>query len=314
MFTFVAFMINLALMLIDQMPALACIKQPLPRNIGLRGPGMAISIVAALVAPLIVLYTGGFGIINALGGARNLTSDIFRVRFAHYAVTIVVLLNLFGLAMFFLFWFTDGKKQKATLRDIDLTSEGCTGLNWKLIGKAFLLAVFVVFIGFAYMKMQSDILGTDFYCLFFGFKDIELKKLPCYIPFFVLWIPCFVVAAIGMNVERRLPSTGNETLDTVIAIVFNGLMATATITIMVIVENAVQISLGTSATALSNWGTDITRIWGMPVGMFLGGAGSTYAYRKTGNVWLGAFIMGIVCCLAACLYGQTYPVGAFSVG
>ena len=118
-----------------------------------------------------------------------------------------------------------------------------------------------------------------------------------------------------MNVERRLPSTGNETLDDVIAILFNGLLATASITIMVIIENAVQIHMGSAqGAALPNWGTDITRIWGMPVGMFLAGTGNTYAYRKTGNIWLGAFLMGIICCLAACLYGQTYPLGAFSIG
>ena len=42
----------------------------------------------------------------------------------------------------------------------------------------------------------------------------------------------------------------------------------------------------------------------MPVGMTLAGIGQTYLFRKSGSVWLGAFTMGIVCCLAASLYGQ----------
>ena len=42
----------------------------------------------------------------------------------------------------------------------------------------------------------------------------------------------------------------------------------------------------------------------MPVGMTLAGIGQTYLFRKSGSVWLGAFTMGIVCCLAAPLYGQ----------
>ncbi len=315
MFVFVAFMLNLALMLIDQMPVLAELKQPLPRNVGLRGVGLAISIVMALVFPLIVLYTGGFGLINALGGARNLADTVFRVRFAHYAVVIVAELNLFGLLMFFLYMATDGRKAHANLRDLGLTAEGKTKIQWSMVGKAFLVAAFSVFTGFTYMKMQDDILGTDFYCLFFGFKDIELKKFVYYIPYLLIWIPSFAIAAVGMNVERRLPSTGNEKLDDVIAVLFNGLLATASITVMVIIENAVQIHMGsTQGAALPNWGTDITRIWGMPVGMFLAGTGNTYAYRKTGNIWLGAFLMGIICCLAACLYGQTYPLGAFSIG
>ena len=48
----------------------------------------------------------------------------------------------------------------------------------------------------------------------------------------------------------------------------------------------------------------MTRIWGMPVGMIIGAAGNTYCFRKTGNIWLGAFLMGTVCALSACTYGQ----------
>ena len=140
--------------------------------------------------------------------------------------------------------------------------------------------------------------------MFFGYKPISANKFGYYIPYMLVWVVCFVIAAIGMNVERRLPSTGKESLDTLIAVIFNGLLATAGITIMVIVENSIQVSLGTSATALSNWGTDITRLWGMPVGMFIGGAGNTYMYRKTGSIWPGAILMGIVCALNSCLYGQ----------
>ncbi|MBQ7859058.1 MAG: hypothetical protein IJ347_02840, partial [Faecalibacterium sp.] len=99
-------------------------------------------------------------------------------------------------------------------------------------------------------------------------------------------------------------STGSETKDTVIAMIFNGFLATVTITAMTIIENAIQIKLGYNGVALASWGTDITRLWGMPVGMFLGGSGSTYLYRKTGSIWPGAFVMGFVCCMAACLYGQ----------
>ncbi len=52
---------------------------------------------------------------------------------------------------------------------------------------------------------------------------------------------------------------------------------------------------------------DITRLHGMPSGMTVGIAGSIYLYRKTGSVWSGAFLMGIVCSLAAVLYG-TYSI------
>ena len=59
--------------------------------------------------------------------------------------------------------------------------------------------------------------------------------------------------------------------------------------------------------AMSSWAIDITRLWGMPVGMFLYSCGNTYLYRKTGSVWLGAFLMGIVAALGSVLYG-TYLI------
>ncbi len=315
MFLFVAFLCCLAVFLIDQVPFFASIKQPMPRNIGMRGKDLGISITCALLFPLLVLYTGAFGLVGFLGGARSVSTPIFRVRFAHIAVAIVLTLNLLGLVMFFVYHKVWGKKRfNATIRDYGLTSEGSTKIDWRLVGKSAFLGILVAAIGWTYLAIQRDTLCTDFYCLFFGFKDLYLRKFVYYIPYLVIWIPCFAIASVGMNVERRLPSTGKESLDTAIAVIFNGLLATATITIMVIVENAIQIHLGTSAVALSSWKTDITRIWGMPVGMFLGGAGNTYCYRKTGNIWLGAVLMGIVCCFAACLYGQTYPIGSFSIG
>lgn len=123
MFLLVAFIICFALMLLEQVPAFASLVQPLPRNIGMRGKDLGISITLALLFPLLVLYTGAFGLIPALGGARGLTSPIFRVRFSHIAVAIVLTLNLFGLLMFFVYHKVWGKKKfNATIRDYGLTS------------------------------------------------------------------------------------------------------------------------------------------------------------------------------------------------
>ena len=304
MFAFAITMILFALLLIEKVPAFACIKQPLPRNIGMRGKDLGISITCAIVFPLISLYTGAFGLINLLG-AQKASFPLFGLRFTNIALSTIIALNVFGAIMFVLFHKVWGKKKfNATIRDYGLTSEGKPDLDWSLIGKSLLLAVIVVTAGWTYMAIQGATLGTDFYCLFFGFKPIPLFKLHRYLPYLIVWAICFVVAAVGMNVERRLPSTGSEAKDTVIAVIFNVVLAAGTLTAMVLIESAIQISIGSSAIALASWKTDITRLWGMPVGMIIGAGGNTYLYRKTGNVWLGAFLMGIIAGLCACLYGQ----------
>lgn len=48
-----------------------------------------------------------------------------------------------------------------------------------------------------------------------------------------------------------------------------------------------------------------TRILGMPVGMTVATTGATFIYKKTGNLWLCAFLIGTVACLMGMLYGQT---------
>lgn len=43
----------------------------------------------------------------------------------------------------------------------------------------------------------------------------------------------------------------------------------------------------------------------MPVGMTVATTGATFIYKKTGNLWLCAFLIGTVACLMGMLYGQT---------
>jgi hypothetical protein len=46
----------------------------------------------------------------------------------------------------------------------------------------------------------------------------------------------------------------------------------------------------------------------MPLGLFFAGAGNTYCFRKTGTIWLGAFLMGILVSLMACTFGCLHLV------
>jgi len=191
-----------------------------------------------------------------------------------------------------------------TLRDYGLTSEGKTSVDWSLIGKSVLLAVLVIFFGWSYLGIQGDVLGTDFYCMFWGYKPVVLSKLPRYIPYMIVWSMCFIVAGLGMNVERRLPDSNNPLRDTVLQVLFNIVVCGFAITFIVLFENYTQHVLGYTAKALPTFKTDITRIWGMPVGLIIGITGNSFLYRKLGSIYPGAIMMGFICAMQACLYGQ----------
>lgn len=307
MAAFGVFMCFLVCFLIEKIPFFNTLSQPMPRNIGLRGKGLALSIIAAIGFPLLCLYTGSLGIAkyffhNTSGNA------LFQVQYSTMALSFVIGLNLFGLVMLGVFWFTDAKKHHATIRDLGLTTEGSKGIDFKAIGKSILLAALVLFISMSYLEIQENVLGTEFYCMVFGVRPVALYKLPYYIPYIVVWVICFCVAAISINVERRLPSTGNEKADTAIAVVFNCVCATATITVMIFVQYFMQVHVVHSAARAVDWAGQINRLWGVPAGMLLGISGNTICYRKTGNIWLGAILFGTLAAIMACSYGTiTFP-------
>lgn len=301
-YAFALFLCALALFLIEYVPAFHVVSQPMPRNIGLRGMGMVISIVCGIIFPYIVLKTGGLGLIKLFGDTKTIPG--VRMTYSNHAFAMTIGLNVMGLLTFLLFWFTDGKKQNAELCDLGLTTAGSKAVNWNMIAKSLLVALITLAIGWAYLKLQSEVLGTDFYAWFFGFKEIPIHKLPYYTVYILGWIVCFLLASMAINVERRLPSVGNDLADTIIAIIFNVLLGVFTITLVIVVKWKLQSNGIEDNTFWESFMIDTQRIWGMPVGMGVGIGGSTLLYRKTGNSWLSAFLMGTVCALTCVLYGQ----------
>ena len=301
------FICALALLLIEEVPAFAAVKRPVARNIGLRGIGLAISITLGIVLPFVVLKTNAFGLISAFGWSKLPPETVnvpgLRLTYANVALGTIIGFNVCGLAGYTLYRFTDGRKHKLQLQDLGLTPDGTNKLSFEMIGKTILLSALVVAIAWAGVKLQEDVLGTSFYAWFFGFKSIPIYKIKHYIAYIVIWIICFLVASLTLNVERRLPSTGKETLDIVIAMAFNILCATFTL-VVAISANWILSSKGIEAPWLFTYNTDVTRLWGMPAGMAVGVGGSTLLYRKTGNAWLSAILMGTVAALMACTFGS----------
>lgn len=124
------------------------------------------------------------------------------------------------------------------------------------------------------------------------------------IAYIIVWCLCFVMASVGMNVERRLADTGNEKKDMVIALVVNVVLAILTISVVVLLQLYLQRHVvQRTGTAMSSWNADLTRLWGMPAGVAVGTFINTYLYRKSGNIWTGVFLGGALCALSCVLYG-----------
>lgn len=276
----------------------------------LRGPGLAVSVVLGILFPYIVLKTDAFGLV---GGSHyaNLLKLSFNLGYSNMAFGAMVGIAGLGVLGFLLYYFTEGKKVGFGLSDTGLLPEGCESSSFKgrdtarYILKTLFLAVLVIATGWSYIQFMETVLGTSFYAWFFGIKEISLNKIPHYWNY-LIWILCFVVSNLGINVERRLPSTGNETLDIILGMVFNVVVVTFTITAVVIVKWILQTEGSPADTGLIwGMGLDTQRIWGMPLGMTCAIGGSTFLYKKTGNTRLSAILMGTVACLMCLTFGGT---------
>lgn len=307
-FFFGFFICSLALLLIEEVPFFEETKRVRARNIGLRKMGLAISVILSIVFPYIVLKTNALGLIPAIGMTNMPPTCVgrtgFRLAYSNMAFCTLIGLNLLGLFGFALYFFTDGKRQKLTLNDLGLTPGDSNRISLRMVWKTLLLSAIVIAIAWGFLKFQEDVLGTTFYAWFFGFKSIYVPKIQYYGWYILIWVLCFIVASFSINVERRLPTTGNETLDTAIAVIFNVVLGSFTL-VLVIASDWILSSHGVKERPwLWTFGTDITRLWGMPVGMAVGIGGSTLLYRKTGNTWLSAILMGTVSALMCVTFGQ----------
>ena len=301
--SFGALICAIALMLIEGVPAFSTVKQPLPRNIGLRGKGFAISAICGIIFPWIVLKTGTFGILTPKN--KNAIRPGFYLTYSNVAFFTIIGLSVLGVLTFILFCCVDGKKNKMTVADLGMTAYGEKKITFSYIWKTILVATATLAISFGLILLQETLTGTDFYAWFFGFKSIPLFKIPYFMPYICIWVPCFVLSNLGNNIERRLPTTGVEWKDTLRAVIVNVLLAEFTLVLIIALKWHFQ-SIGSAADTsfLLKFNSDTQRLWGMPAGMAVGVGGSTYLFRKTGNLWLSAILMGTVACLTCVLFGQ----------
>lgn len=303
LFVFLFWLMSFALMLIDQFAAFRKVKQPLPRNIGLRGKDMVISYSCTILFPIIVILTGGLGAGKLLGPTLNsYNNKVFTMGISNRAFSYVIGMAILGFLMLLLF----RKITHPSLRDLGLTSEGSSGMDWGLAGRAFIVAMITIFVGWTYLSLQGTLLGTDFYCFFYGLKPLAPTKVLNYVPYILVYMAAFVVGSIGLNVEKRLPSTGNESRDLVRDILINMFFNIIVVIVFILIQNYLQTHIWTSGPKTwSSLGIDAVRIWGLPSGLALAAAGQTYCFRKTGNIWLGVFLIGTFAALSCVLYGAT---------
>lgn len=286
------FVCTTANLLLDSVPFFSKIKRDLPKNVGLRGIGWWISAGLAVLVPILVYQIPWI--------TKRDSNAIWPAYHLNKAIKWLAILFVFGVIMFFVFHKTQGKKEGGNLDTYGLTYEGEKKLNLMLIWRAFLLSLAVEFVVITFLTVLEDLTGLTPHCWFINFSPIttfRLKYVPAY---YIIYLVCFLMSSLSMNVERGLPSSGDERKDTIKAIVVNSLIAAAGFGILLLVQWFFGYNAMTEAgqkLALNNL-VDHSQ-FGLSITIGVVAGINTYLYRKTGTIWTGAFVVAILIAINA---------------
>lgn len=258
------------------------VAQPLPKRVGFAAKwGWWLSAGLSIAA----------GILLWLWYPIKLTNtNIFPANQLNQAIAWMLALAIYGVLMFVVYHYTNGKKLGGSLDTYGLTGRGEKRLNGKLIVKSLLLALIVVSVFFLILSLIEWITGYTPRIAFIIFSAITLKRLTKVPVYLLCYLAAFGVSALSMNIERRLPDSGSETKDTAIAICVNVLLAASPIAILLLIEylgGFLQMTEPCARNALSN--IVMHPYYGLPFVVGTAAGINTYFYRKTGTIWTGAF-------------------------
>ena len=272
-----------------------------PPNIGLRKGGWILSAVLAVIVPLLIFST----VTNKQPNWFPI-GNVFKFALPNGIMIFLMCLVILSIVMGCLFHFTEGIKKGASLHSYGLTNKDNPRLNWSIIGRSFGMAVFIVATIVILINTVNMFLGTEYSWWVLDFSSFNASRIKDSVPYMIPYCVAFATSSFGMNVERRLPETGNGKLDAIKTYVINVVLNMGGILIIVIV-NLVSAAMSPINKQAIGGGLYSLFAWGMVFAMSYIAIINTYCYRKTGTIWLGLFINALMVPLMLC---NGVPYGA----
>ena len=287
-------------MLVD-MPAFAGIKNEIPENRGVHGTEFWVDLAVATILPAVLFipltalymkYLDGSWI-QSIFTSTNLSAIVFWLLCTTLISTVIMVCK-----------YAYKHKKFGYQFDIShyaLAAEG-EKINWKNVGKAFVVAVLTLSIVLVWLNFSETVFGVSYhFWIVANVESVCLERLWKAIPYMVIIFLVLLVSGIGMNTGRRLKDTGNAAKDMRRNMAMNAAIAAFPVLILLLLQYGSCWLSGTGSTLFpygfttgqSSMGA-LNYAWGFPFLMGSMASFNTYFYRKTGNVWLGALIGGMI--------------------
>lgn len=209
---------------------------------------------------------------------QNLTTGIMFWALGNALITLV---------LFLLWHFLANRKAGATFANYGVTA---SPVNWGLVGKAFLLALIIAAFGYAILSLSDYLFKVDYRFWVVALKQmspIHLRAFPFYLIPFTFF---FLVIGTALHGQMRRTTPEGQPLPLWKAMLINiGLLITGIVALLLIQ----YISLFARGMLVFNEPLlTIVAIQFVPI-LAIVALISTYFFRKTGSIYLGAFLNGL---------------------
>lgn len=216
--------------------------------------------------------------------------------------------SLVGVTLLVIRCYKKSRETKLTAADFGFGSENEKLFYGKRIAVAFGIAIAITAICYLWLDIVMGTTGLDYqFCSMPGqLVRMTPQRLVYTMRYLLMMIPVYFMINVNVATTRRLKSTGNETKDTVRAVLVNILLSAGVLTALVIIQFVGVRIIGTGATPLSQkYWDSISFGWTFPFMMSTASGLSAFIHRKTGNVWVGMITAWIIvicmtimqCCL-----------------
>ena len=209
-------------------------------------------------------------------------------------ITTVIIFWAFGvgliaLILFLLWHFLLNKKTGATMVNYGLSWKD-KGLKWGKIGKSFLLALIVIFFAHLTLAFSDWLFQTDYRLWVFAIKPLDALHFGMTLGYLIPFFFYFLIAGIILHGELRLGRKDGSDLVGWKEIVINILIMIGGY-ILFLLYQYIPLFAGGTAAVTTRWAPlySIVMFQFLPIFAIVALV-STYFYRKTGHIYVGAFI------------------------
>jgi hypothetical protein len=237
---------------------------------------MAAMVFAAL--PAVTLFP-----FKELGSSLS-PSALFPQAITNQVMVWALLVGAMSATLLTIWHFGVARKKGATLDDYGLTWEG--RVSWPKVGKSFLLAFLMALSAYLSLLLSSLLFTVDFRFWVFAVKPMSPLQLRISLSYLIPFTAFFLVYGVVLFGQLRRGLSPVRELVLVVALStlgFAGLM----------VFQYLPLFMGGTLAIPTEALWSIITLQFVPL-MAMAGLVTAYFQRKTGHVWVGAFLSGIL--------------------